>query len=48
MSTDRDRRSVVVGVDGSAEALQAVRWAEAARRLLPMRLVTAFDTVDDR
>jgi nucleotide-binding universal stress UspA family protein len=50
MSTDRDRRSVVVGVDGSQESLHAVRWAaaEAARRRLPLRLVTAFDTVDDR
>jgi nucleotide-binding universal stress UspA family protein len=50
MSTDRDRRSVVVGVDGSPESLHAVRWAavEAARRRLPLRLVTAFDTVDDR
>lgn len=50
MTTDRDRRSVVVGVDGSPESLHAVRWAatEAARRRLPLRLVTAFDTVDDR
>jgi nucleotide-binding universal stress UspA family protein len=50
MSTDRDRRGVVVGVDGSPESLHAVRWAaaEAARRRLPLRLVTAFDKVDDR
>ena len=35
------RRTVVVGVDGSDCALQAVRWAamEAARRNLPLRLV---------
>jgi nucleotide-binding universal stress UspA family protein len=50
MGTDRDRRSVVVGVDGSPESLHAVGWAavEAARRRSPLRLVTAFDTVDAR
>ena len=36
---------VVVGVDGSNSALGAVRWAadEAARRHLPLRLVSAVD-----
>ena len=36
-------RAVVVGIDGSSSALQAVRWAaaEAARRKAPLRLVTA-------
>jgi nucleotide-binding universal stress UspA family protein len=36
-------RAVVVGVDGSRTAEQAVRWAalEAARRKAPLRLVTA-------
>lgn len=38
-------RPVVAGVDGSDSALGAVRWAadEAARRQLPLRLVTAVD-----
>jgi diacylglycerol O-acyltransferase / wax synthase len=37
-------RPVVVGVDGSESALQAVRWAaqEAHRRRVPLRLVNAF------
>jgi nucleotide-binding universal stress UspA family protein len=37
-------RPVVVGVDGSEHALRAVRWgaAEAARRRVPLRLVSAF------
>lgn len=37
---------VVVGIDGSTSALDAARWAadEAARRGLPLRLVTAVDT----
>ena len=37
------RRAVVAGVDGSECSLQAVRWAaaEAARRLVPLRLVAA-------
>jgi nucleotide-binding universal stress UspA family protein len=37
-------RPVVVGVDGSASALEAVRWAagEAHRRRAPLRLVSAF------
>ena len=40
---------VVVGVDGSDSALRAVRWAadEAARRGVPLRLVTAFGWTDD-
>lgn len=38
------RRNVVVGVDGSENALRAVRWgaAEAGRRRIPLRLVAAF------
>ena len=38
-------RTVVVGIDGSKSALRAVRWAaaEAARRKIPLRVVTAFD-----
>jgi nucleotide-binding universal stress UspA family protein len=42
MSTHHTR-SVVVGVDGSDSALQAVRWAasEAVRRNRPLRLVAA-------
>ena len=37
-------RTVVVGIDGSDSALGAVRWAaaEAARRTVPLRVVTAF------
>lgn len=37
-------RPVVVGVDGSASALEAARWAarEAHRRRVPLRLVGAF------
>ena len=39
--------TVLVGVDGSDDALRAVRWAavEAGRRQLPLRLVHAFDWV---
>jgi nucleotide-binding universal stress UspA family protein len=39
-----------VGVDGSEEALRAVRWAvpEARRRQATLRLVTAFAWTDDR
>ncbi|MCU1662855.1 MAG: UspA protein [Pseudonocardia sp.] len=42
-------RSIVVGVDGSEQALQAVRWgaAEAERRHAPLRLVSAFAWVPD-
>lgn len=37
--------AIVVGVDGSDQALAAVRWAaaEAAPRTLPLRLVSALD-----
>ena len=44
------RRTVVVGVDGSAQALRAVRWAvpEARRRQAVLRLITAFAWTDDR
>jgi nucleotide-binding universal stress UspA family protein len=42
-------RTVIVGVDGSAEALRAVRWAvpEARRRAATLRLVTAFAWTED-
>jgi nucleotide-binding universal stress UspA family protein len=45
MDTQLHRPTVVVGVDGSDHALRAVRWgaAEAERRRVPLRLVTAFD-----
>ncbi|GAB3582400.1 universal stress protein [Amycolatopsis endophytica] len=41
---------IVVGVDGSAAALDAVRWAagEAALRKLPLRLVYAADVTGGR
>lgn len=41
-------RAVIVGVDGSAPALRAVRWAavEAGERGLPLRLVHAVDPFD--
>lgn len=44
MSEQHIRRTVVVGVDGSDSATQAVRWgaAEAARREVPLRLVIGF------
>jgi len=44
MDEQNIRRTVVVGVDGSGSALRAVRWgvAEAGRRQIPLRLVTAF------
>ncbi|OLT01337.1 hypothetical protein BJF90_32270 [Pseudonocardia sp. CNS-004] len=37
-------RPVVVGVDGSEQALRAVRWgaAEAARHRVPPRMMGAF------
>ena len=43
------QRKVVVGVDGSEEALRAVRWAavEARRWGLPLRLVNAAGWVVD-
>lgn len=42
-------RPVLVGVDGSDSALQAVRWAalEADRRQAPLRLVSAFAWTHD-
>ena len=45
MSEQYFGRTVVVGVDGSDSALQAVRWgaAEAVRREVPLRLVIGFD-----
>jgi nucleotide-binding universal stress UspA family protein len=44
------RRTVVVGVDGSAQALRAVQWAvpEARRRQAGLRLIAAFAWTDDR
>ncbi len=44
------RRTVVVGVDGSAAALRAVRWAvpEARCRRAVLHLVTALAWTDDR
>ena len=48
MSTQHGR-TVVVGVDGSDEAVRAVRFgaAEAARRRVPLRLVHAFGWVTE-
>jgi nucleotide-binding universal stress UspA family protein len=42
-------QGVVVGVDGSDNAVRAVRWAadEAIRRREPLRLVTAFGWTDE-
>ena len=50
MNAEDRRRTVVVGIDGSEEALGAVRWAvpEARRRRATLRLVTAFAWTDDR
>jgi nucleotide-binding universal stress UspA family protein len=50
MSAGQGRRTIVVGVDGSEPARRAVRWAaqEAARRGLPLRVVTAFAWPHDR
>jgi nucleotide-binding universal stress UspA family protein len=44
MNKQRLAPTVLVGVDGSDDALRAVRWAaaEACRRQLPLRLVHAF------
>ncbi len=43
------RRTVVVGVDGSPQALRAVRWAvpEACRRQAVLQLVTALALTED-
>ncbi|GAA0895976.1 universal stress protein [Pseudonocardia zijingensis] len=48
MSAPEDRRWIVVGIDGSPRALDAVRWAaaEAARRGAGLRLVTAVEGPD--
>lgn len=45
-----DQVSIVVGVDGSASALHAVRWAarEAARRDVPLRLLSVCHMVPVR
>ena len=50
MDTQPDRRTVVVGVDGSDDALRAVRWgaAEAGRRDVPLRLMLAFGWAHDQ
>jgi nucleotide-binding universal stress UspA family protein len=47
MNGSQTNPTVLVGVDGSDDALRAVRWAarEAARRQLPLRLVHAFPWV---
>ena len=49
MDAQHNRRTVVVGVDGSDHARQAARWgaAEAERRGIPLRLVIAFTWVSD-
>ncbi|HEY4421553.1 MAG TPA: universal stress protein [Pseudonocardia sp.] len=49
MSTGQRGGTIVVGVDGSEPALQAVRWAaaEAVRRRVPLRVVTAFGWIPD-
>ena len=48
MSTPQGQRRIVVGVDGSPEALDAVRWAaaEATRRGASLRLVAAVEWLD--
>jgi nucleotide-binding universal stress UspA family protein len=50
MGVQQSDRAVVVGIDGSTSALQAVRWAaaEAVRRNVPLRVVTAFAWPMDR
>jgi nucleotide-binding universal stress UspA family protein len=50
MNVSDARRRVVVGVDGSQDALRAVRWAarEAARRDAALHLVAAILWSDDR
>jgi nucleotide-binding universal stress UspA family protein len=49
MAEQDERRTVVVGVDGSESATGAVRWgaAEAARRRVPLRLVIGFGWPED-
>jgi nucleotide-binding universal stress UspA family protein len=50
MNGQRARQHVMVGVDGSDDALRAVRWGaqEAGRLGVPLRLVNAFAWDDDR
>src|SRR5688500_5014491 len=50
MSAAQQVRPVVVGVDGSEPARRAVQWAaqEAARRRVPLRVVTAFEWLRGR
>ena len=50
MGAQHPGRTVVVGIDGSESALEAVRWAaaEAARRGVPLRVVTAFEWNQDQ
>lgn len=50
MDNERTHRAVVVGVDGTQSAQRAVRWgaAEAARRRVPLRLVTGFGWPSER
>ena len=49
MDGQQTGRPVVVGVDGSRSALEAVRWAarEADRRQAPLRLVAAVGWTAD-
>ncbi len=49
MDVQHRGRTVVVGIDGSESALRAVRWAaaEALRRRVPLRVVTAFEWIHD-
>jgi nucleotide-binding universal stress UspA family protein len=48
MSGLQDQRRILVGVDGSPEAVEAVRWAavDAKRRGAGLRLVTAVEWLD--
>lgn len=50
MDNGGTRRAVVVGVDGTQSAQRAVRWGatEAARRRVPLRLVTGFGWPSER
>ena len=49
MDEEQIRRTVLVGVDGSPSAVRAVRWgaAEAARRGVPLQLITVFGWASD-